>query len=132
MRCLSCLLPLVTTVACAQPKARLCDIVPSPSFAVLPDTVPAGVIRGVVIALPDSAGVRDAHIRIDGTAEWTQADSLGRFQLSEVRPGPLTLVVLAIHRKPVRIHVTNSADRGTGLVLPMVRSCVQMKEVHTN
>ncbi|TLZ76664.1 MAG: carboxypeptidase-like regulatory domain-containing protein [Methanobacteriota archaeon] len=90
-----CILGFVAMQACSHP--RLCDVAPAPAFAILPDTPPAGLVRGVVIALPDSTPLPYAQVHVDSTSVWAMTDAHGRFVLTPVRPGAFILIVRMIN-----------------------------------
>jgi hypothetical protein len=119
----------LTLAACAHPTPQLCDIAPQPPFVVTPDTTPPGILRGLVVSLPDSAPIVGALVLIEGTAAGAVADSLGQFQLAGLAPDSLTLVVLMPNYRRARFRLGQAPAHGLRLRIPLTLSCFQVQVV---
>ncbi len=126
MRCWS-IAAFLAIHACSHP--RLCDVAPVPPFTILPDTVPAGLVRGVVIALPDSAPMPYAQVHADSTGARAITDAQGHFALAKVRPGAFTLMVRMINYGSAQLRLEMPPDRGVTVRIPLVPRCFQIEPV---
>ena len=113
--------------ACSHP--RLCDVAPVPPFTILPETASAGLVRGVVIALPDSTPLAYAQVHVDSTDAWALTDAQGHFALPKVRPGTFTLIVRMINYGSAQLPLDMPADRGLTVRIPVVPRCFQFQAV---
>ncbi len=122
-----CIVGFVAMQACSHP--RFCDVAPVPAFALLQDTAPAGLVRGVVIALPDSTPLPYAQVHVDSTNAWAITDAGGRFALTPVRPGAFTLIVGMINYGWAQLPLEMPAERGVTVRIPLVPRCFQIQPV---
>jgi hypothetical protein len=122
-----CIATFLAMQACSH--QRLCEIAPVPPFVILPETAPTGLVRGVVVALPDSSPLPYARVRLDGTDAWAITDAEGRFALTSVRPGALALLVQMINYGIARVPLEMPPDRGVTVRIPLVRHCFQMQPI---
>jgi len=122
-----CIVAFLVMQACSHP--RLCDVAPVPPFNVLTDTEPVGLVRGVVIALPDSTPLPYAQVHVDSTDDWAITDAQGHFALTKVRPGAFTLVVRMINYGSAQLPMEMPLDRGVAVRIPLVPRCFQIQPV---
>ncbi len=122
-----CIGAFVAIQACSHP--RLCDVAPVPAFGILPDTAPAGLVRGVVIALPDSTPLPYAQVHVDSMRARALTDARGGFVLAPVRPGPFTLMVEMINYGSARLSLEMPSERGVVVRIPLVPRCFQIQPV---
>lgn len=121
------ILAFLAMLACSHP--RLCDVAPVPPFTILPDTAPAGLARGAVIALTDSAPLTHAQVHVDSTEAWAITDAQGHFALGKVRPGAFTLMVRMINYGSAQLRLEMPPDRGVTVRIPLVPRCFQIQPV---
>ena len=113
--------------ACSHP--RLCDVAPVPPFTILPDTAPVGLVRGVVVTLPDSAPLPYAQVRVDSTDAWAITDAQGHFALAKLRPGAFTLMVRMINYGSAQLPIEMPVDRGVAVRIFLIPRCFQIQAV---
>ena len=114
---------LLAFAACTHPKPQPCNLVPEPPFLAVADTTPPGILRGLVLSVPDSAPISAAQILIEGTARVAIADSVGRFQLDAPLIDSITIRVLKISYRSTRFQLHLSRDHGLRLRIPLAPSC---------
>jgi len=122
-----CIAAFLALQACSHP--RLCDVTPVPPFAMLPDTAPAGLVQGVVVALPDSVPLPYVRLHVDSTDAWAITDAQGRFALAAVRPGTFSLIVRTVNYGPARLPLEMLPGRGVAVRIPLVPRCFQVEAV---
>jgi carboxypeptidase family protein len=122
-----CIAILLPTVACSH--RRLCDVAPVPSFVIVPDTPTKGLVRGVILGLPDSAPLLGAQVHVDGTDAWAISDAEGRFAVGPVRAASVTLMVRMINYGSARLALQMPPDHGVTLRIPLVPRCFHMQAV---
>ncbi len=111
------------------PRPRLCDVAPVPPFTILSDTAPVGLVRGVVVALPDSAPLPYAQVRVDSTDAWAITDAQGHFALAKLRPGAFTLMVRMINYGSAQLPIEMPLDRGVAVRIFLIPRCFQIQAV---